>query len=65
VEAVEGEGATNLGRERAEEAIPRWTEARRRKWRGDGNGAREQGLGILFIGKRDGGGRPGRAESRL
>jgi hypothetical protein len=31
VGAVGGEGATNLGEKRAEEAIPRWAEARRRK----------------------------------
>jgi hypothetical protein len=31
VGAVGGEGATNLGGKRAEEAIPRWAEARRRK----------------------------------
>jgi hypothetical protein len=48
---VEGEGAINLGRERAEEAIPRWTEAQRRQWRGGGSVRARRGPGRPFIGK--------------
>jgi hypothetical protein len=51
VEAMEGEGATNLGREKAEEAIPWWTEAQRRQWRGGGSVRARRGPGRPFIGK--------------
>jgi hypothetical protein len=57
VEAVEGEGAANLRRERAEEVIPRRTEAQRRKGGAAAMG-RASGTGAAFyrqMGREEGG----------
>jgi hypothetical protein len=65
VEAVEGEGAVNLGRERAEGEAPRWTELGGTNGGRRGTGRARGGPISPFIGNGDGGEKPGRVEPWL